>query len=299
MARSEFTLPLSLAAGLTLWLVANDWHVLVWMLPMAMYATYVTMEMNNRLALIRIRTRIMASVFWLGLPLLLSPLTNNLSTFTDVLAALLLLPATCMLFFTYGRPDRVLTVFHVFALLGAAAVLCAPLAIFIPLFWLYLIIYMRAWTARVFSASLLGLALAAMLLLVVPGSLDQWSSLDGILGVQVSARMALILALGLCASIYYVRQSYDDKISIRMMYHVIIWQWLWAQALALAIPDRALTLNVATWVFATPLISHQIALSRSRWTTWWLIAVLLAGVAIQVIHHLDIQILPSLTSSSN
>ncbi|MCF0194206.1 MAG: hypothetical protein HUK00_03370 [Bacteroidaceae bacterium] len=296
-ATSELTLPLSLAAGLALWLTTTDWHVLVWLLPMALVGTFCFLEMNIRLAFIRVRTRILSSLFWFGLPILLIPIILSQQSAVEWQHAFvgLLVPVSLLLFLTYDRHEPVSLVFHIFAMLGVVAVVCPPLAVCIPLHLLHLIIYMRVRSARVFAAAFLGLLLVSPLVLVFPIDLSILTDYQFTLYPTYLLGWGILCLVTLVAANYYLRQSYDDKISIRMMYHVVIWQWLVAQALALAFPTFSFPLLIATWVYATPLISHQIALSRSRLTTWWFVGLLLACVAIQTIHQLDIPILPLLT----
>lgn len=303
VASNGLTQPLAIVIGILLWVLIG------WRVPCievaasavaAILTTYVLMETNNRNALIRIRTRITSSVFWLGV----SAMTFAFTLPYAMLTALCVSVSVGCLFSTYDGRQPVVSVFHSFAALTLAAVLCAPLWLCVPVYWLYLATYTRAMTSRVFTASLLGIMLALVLSLALACAVEgvdvclsrAVSLYDSIAsGGWLSRRVALwtdtyrsmafdgytvswivTLSGGLAGIRHYTQQTFDDKIRTRMLNYIIIAQWGVTQLLAVLMPWHLASLLPTLWLFTAPLLGHHIALGRTRLSTlWFFVSVLL------------------------
>lgn len=299
VANSTITLPGAFVLGAALW--TTVWRQeLLWVTLATAFTAYVLMEMNNRNALIRVRTRSMASLFWLGAPLIyIATATHGgeapagdgaeLSLTAYGATPALLAAATFELFTTYGKVEPVTSVFHCFVALGAAVCFCPPLVVCVPAFLIYLIIYMNVWSARVFSAALLGLMLVATCaaLLAATGAvrmetlLPTWQQ-PSLTTLTAYPAWIVPLAAGLAGMGYFLSHNYDDKIQVRMMNYVIVCQWALTQLLVVLMPSWMRLLAPVSWLFTAPLVAYQLSLSDSRWTTSWALMLVSATVALMV-----------------
>ena len=316
VANSTLTLPGALVLGSSLWALVWRPELLGVILATA-FTAYVLMETNNRNTLIRVRTRSMSSLFWLGAPLVyialashggeslvrvvaealamegvedLAPVSGReMSLLAYGATPCLLALATFALFSTYGETEPVTSVFHCFVALGAAVCFCPPLVVCVPAFLLYLIIYMNVWSARVFSAALLGLMLVAMCatLLVVTRTVPaeaffphlQMPTLETFRVYPASIVVMLMGFVGMC---YFLGHNYDDKIQVRMMHYVLVCQWMLAQLLLVLQPGWLQALAPVSWFCTAPLVAYQLSLSDSLWTSFWAVLILAVIVGFMV-----------------
>lgn len=263
-------------------------------LAVCLLTTYIVMETNGRQHIIRIRTRMMSCV-WLVLAASLSfmhPLEE------PIIAAAFMCAAYYLLFRCYQRHRSQAIAFHAFLMLGLGSFwtpVMLPMAI--P-FFLYLAIFLRSLTRKVFWAGVLGIVvpywcyavwcfvmkdmesfvrrLTDMVQFEMP-SLEAVRSLPFVW--QVSA--ALVALLSIVSIIHYLRTNYDDKIRVRMILYIYVSQTLLLMAFLVLQPAYYETTMALLVASASPLIAHYFSLSYS-WlsTAFFLLSILLtAGMA--------------------
>lgn len=303
VAVSELTLPVCLVSAVGMWWLPqrsfSPPHIAG--LVLCLLATYIIMETNARLHVIRTRTRMMSCV-WLILSASLAfmhPLDNPL------IAASLLCVSYFLLFRSYQRHRPQAFVFHSFLMLSLGSFF-APvmLAMAIPFFF-YLVIFLRSLTGKAFWAGILGIIapylgyavwcfvrndMGSFLSRIV--GMAQWEMPSAELIVsmplaqQVSAGVVALLSI--ISIVHYLSTNYDDKIRVRMILYIYVLQTLLLLAYLAAQPFRYETTMALLVASASPLLAHYFALSRG-WggTLFFLLSLLLtAGMATLNLLHI-------------
>lgn len=294
LAEGTFLLPFCLTLSAALWFVpegSTSWTSLAaWLL--SLLVAYVLMETNNSNQLIRVRTRMVASV-WL---VMTGALVSLHTAVVPWLAALALSVSHYTLFRSYQKHEGVVDAFHALLMLSLASLLEPHLLGLAPLYLWYIGVFMRAMSPRVFWASAVGLALpylfvatysvvagdyaffrhmVATLSRVQPVAQTNYQALSP----RVVATWALPSVLGLIAVIHYLENYYNDKIRTRMLLYVFVAQGVAIEIFVVLQPMWIETLAPSMVAVASPLIAHLFALGREWWLTP-LFALTLAGIAL-------------------
>ena len=299
VAGSELTLPICTVAAVSLWWLPECAISLsnALGLVLCLLATYVVMETNNQLHIIRIRTRIMSCV-WLVLATSL-PFMHRLDN--PLIAAALLCVGYLLLFRSYELHRPQAYVFHAFLLLSIGSIF-APLMLLMAVpFYLYLIFFLRSMTWKAFWAGILGLILpylcyAAWLFLFSSQPLSEALDLPykcfeitfpPLLEKGSEVRLssfAVLALLSIFSIIHYLRTKYDDKIRVRMILYIYVSQTLLLLACLVLWPSQYETTMALLVASASPLIAHHIALSRSIAGTVFFILSLLLTAALATLN---------------
>ena len=302
VGRGIATLPVSalLALALWWWPQGSYSHDYVLGLVLVALTAYVLVETNNTFQLIRVRSRMVASVWLLGMAGLgfLHPLQSSLAV------AFCLAVSYHLLFRSYQRAEDVYDVFHAFLMLSLGSILFPPLLFYVPFYCWYLLVFMRALSLRTFFAAWVGLFLpfwfwGGYLLWQCDFSSPRWWE-DGFLPfhnwvshlssyitvtpecwwqqplsvIHLSFLFWVILAVS--SSIYYLQRSYDDKIRVRMMLYVYIFQTALTLLFAFLHPQDAAVLLPLLLLNAAPLVAHYFTL-RSTWLCFFSFLFFLLG----------------------
>lgn len=284
VAESSFLLPSVVLISLFLWLIRDGfaWDNLVGLLFCSV-STLLLMELNNTHVLLRIRSRMVSAVF-----VVFWGCCAFLHAFQPAHIVLL-----CMiilyhaLFHCYQHYQPVGSVFLAYTALSAACVFLPQLVILVPVLWIALIVY-RAFTLRTFFAGLLGLVLPQWLLFSISyltDNLDVYvhsviESLEfppinygGIDSHQLTAA-GIISVVGLVGLMHFMRNSFQDKIRIRMLYYFLIWMQLIYTVGLILLPVHFNTLLLLLIMNSAPLIAHYFALTSHKFTNCLFIVLL-------------------------
>lgn len=296
VAESELTLPLCTIAAVALWWLpqkAFDVRCLLG-LAVCLLTTYIVMETNGQLHIIRIRTRLMSCV-WL---ILAASLAFMHPLGEPIIAATFLSVSYLLLFRCYQKHRPQKFVFHAFLMLSLGS-FCAPvmLPMAIP-FFLYLAIFLRTLPSKAFWAGIIGLlvpywcyavwcfvtkdmgSFVAMLTDMAQFEMPCVEAVTSLPFVwQVSA--GVVALLGIVSILHYLYNNYDDKIRVRMILYIYVSQTLLLIAFLLLQPQHYETTMALLVCSASPLIAHYFSLSRSLLTTilFLLTLLLVAGMA--------------------
>jgi hypothetical protein len=217
------------------------------------------------------------------------------------------LPALCLagsyflLLRCYQRVEPVDVVFHCFLLLGLGSLLWQPMmAMALPMLC-YLWFLMRVKTWRTFWAAMIGLALPYILaaaVLVIMGKdplacqFSDWPHFNmptsdfflRLRGIGESwpqaAAFLLILLLALVGTVHHLLTSFADKLRVRFMLRVFIFQSLFITIFAAVVPRSLSTFTGLLLVSASPLIAHYFALVHNRVSRLLLIVSMLSTIAV-------------------
>lgn len=280
IGESRLLLPISLLITCGLWWLPRRpyTHWDLGALAASLLTTYLITEMNNRNALIRVYSRSVCSIF-----LLLTGCMGMLHGWSWLWPAVPTFTASLFLLTRIdGVDNTVAHTFHIFVVLGMAS-LVAPTYIWFSLilYW-HIAVTFRKLTFKGFFAGLIGLAtpiwVAACTCLVI----DRWSivvawwgeltNLQPITGeafarldtgvLAVWALLALVLATG---AVYYLLNSYEDKVRTRHLIYMLMTQSAFTLVLAALQPHLAQSLLPAMAVSTSVLPAHYLTLQR----TWW------------------------------
>lgn len=280
---SMFTLPACAVVALGAWYATHRGALaepLTWVgLALLTLITSILVEMNNRNQLIRVRSRMVSSV-WLVM-LAAIPAMQTFSPLMLVTAALAL--AYFLLFRTYQAKGIETTTFHYAVMIGLASVFVPKLIVCMPLFLWHQTVFLRSMTLRAFCASLVGalfpfLPFAAWAAITEDASffvdwyasLCRWQPLTQqaylSLSVQQVASWGLPTLLTLFGFIHYLSTSNDDKIQVRMFLYIICVQWFVLQTCVCLQPRYVELFMPLLAVTGAPLVAHFFALTHS-WLT--------------------------------
>jgi hypothetical protein len=299
VAGSVFTLPVCVVIAAALWWLPQQDSSIPNILGLALclLTTYVMMETNAQQHIIRIRTRMMSSV-WLILAASLSfmhPLAK------PIIAANFLCIGYHLFFRCDQEDEPQIYVFHTFLMLSLGS-FCAPIMLLMAVpFFLYLTIFLRSLTNKVFWAGVLGLIvpfwcyaswcfitkdMQSFVTRIVDMAQFEQPSLEAIVSLpfvwQVSA--AFIALLSIVSILHYLRTNYDDKIRVRMIQYIYITQTLMLMAFLVLQPAHYQTTMALFVASASPLIAHYFALTSSFLSNLFFILSLLFTAAMAVLN---------------
>lgn len=279
ISESDVTLPSAAVYAALLWIAAGLITSSLY-LQFAMFAlnTALMMELNNRNALLRIRSRMVSVSF-----IVIGCMTSFM--FADITACVTGLGVTVMLMLLFmqyhDNMSRGFT-FYTFATIGVISLLWIQILFFVPLIWLLMQFYIQNMSRFTFAASLLGLIapywFAGAYFLFINDfetpvihimhitEFMQIPAAYSNISLNQIITFAMIVALAIIGGIHYVRNSYNDKIHNRMLYTCFM--WLDAAALVFIVlqPQHYNQLTAMMTVFTSPLLAHFVALTKTRWT---------------------------------
>jgi len=287
----SYTLPTAAIATAVLWAmvalrVDGAWGGL----GLMCVTTYLLVELNNRNALLRVRSRMVSSAY---LAIMATAPFFYVWT-TAMLPAVALVAAYFPLFAAYQQPRAAASVFNVSLLLSLGSMAYPPLLLLVVIVFFGIVFPLRALSWRTFLALVFGVLIPYWFMAgfaIWEGHLDT-AFLPFIAAFRFSppcyATLSLperlvalyVALLSLVAIAHYIRTAYNDKIRTRMYFDVIIFVEV-AIGIAVALqPQRADVLLRLFIVNSAPLIAHHLTLARGWWANAWFLLCLIALVAI-------------------
>lgn len=233
--------------------------------------------LNNSNSLIRIYSR-MVSCSFMMMVTMSSFLLHELSTSIVQLSFI----AFFLFFFrAYQDRDDAGDVFYAFAALGLGSLVFVKVLWLVPVFIILLGTNVLALSGRTFCASLLGVSLPYWFVgawSLMEGS--PWAWLDHFAGLKPALPLfdlttldihrtitfAIVAVLAVTGIIHFLRNSYRDKIRIRMIYETLIVVTLCLLFLILLQPQHFDPLLSMLIVTTAPLIGHYLALTHTKVT---------------------------------
>ena len=280
VAESRRTLPITAGYAIVVWLLAG----LIghgWWLQFVCFAlsVYLMLLLNNENLLIRIYSRLV-SASYIVLSCAALFLFNSLSgAFTQ----LTLIASLFCLFHSYQDRSSAGWIYHTFLLIGLGSLVNVHVLLFLPVFWLIMILTVYSFSLRTFFASLLGIATPywftnAWHVWQWKGDISPWlhhfSELAmlqfpvsyEVLSLQHLLLLAFLVVLFLIGSIHFVFTSYKDKIRVRQMYYTFIVLMIFSCILMAMQPQLNHLAFHMMIVAVSPVIAHFMALTNSRLT---------------------------------
>lgn len=294
-----FTLPVMAIMAAVCWMLPDLSSWPLWAgLCIAGLTTYVAMELNNRFALLRIRSRMVSSTYLL---LLTACPTLHSSVLTALPVALCLALSYAMLFASYQQMKAQGYVFHAFLCIGMGSLLFPPMLGLALTFYLNMIVQLRNFTWRSFTAGLLGLALPYWIYAVWAiwnNRLDTafvyltaWFAPHvpdfSTFGPHEWVTVGMLCFFTLLALVHFFHTAYNDKIRTRMLFYVVVTQQLAITAGLFLLPEH-LDCMLSLFVFnASLLLAHYYALAKGRFFDSWFNLSLAAWVVLALYNNLN------------
>lgn len=282
IAESTLTLPVCAVLATFLWWwpsrVFDMKHVVGWLV--CALTAYLLMEINNENQLIRLRTRLVSSVWLvsLGCMAFLHPIGKG------GLCALCLVASYFVLFRCYQQRDCLRDVFHCFLLLGVGSLIYLPFAFLVLAYFWYLAIFLRAMDWHIFWAGIIGLLFPYWMwfcwsflqqdFTVLLSHLQfhpEWSLpsfTQSVLQLSLSQKFSWVLVtiLVVIGALHFLRTRYTDKIRVRMLFYILACQVFLLEACFVVFPDDFDVLMPLLVLSGCPFVAHYFALTGSWFT---------------------------------
>lgn len=299
---SVFTLPTCAVLFLVSWYFNNRNALMepwTWVTFLILVLTaYILVEMNNRNQLLRVRSRMVSSVW-----LVLAASITVLQTYGEGPVAACAMPgAYFMLFRTYQKIDCEADSFHYALMLGMSSLLLPQLICCLPLFLWHQTVFLRSMSLRTLCAVLVGCIFPFLLVSGYSLVMDEWSYLlswwndlrqwvpvnilayQQLSVIQV-ASWSVITFFSLLGVLHYLSTSYNDKIQVRMLLYILCLQWFVLEVYVCLQPHQMDTFLPLLAVTGAPLIAHYFALTRTWLTNTIFVLSVLACIMLIVLHN--------------
>ena len=314
IATSSFSLFVASIVTIIVWLAAglltHRWWV---QLAILGASAYLMVEMSNNNALLRVRSRLVTTVFLLFsscFPAYFSSLPGAVVTLCFIVSLLLM-------FQTYQRPDAAGLMFYAYLSIGIASLFWVQSFLFVPLFWLLSLTQLQSFSLRTWMASLLGLFVPYWF--AIPWILyherfgqviDHFALLSDFshtfdytlfsLGDKLTIILTLILFVH--AFLHFKSRSFEDRIRIRQLYEFFAWTTLAVAILMLTYPQFYDPLMRIALICVSPFVAHFFTLTHSRITNLTFIASCILTVAVIAFNLYEsvssVRVVPPVTSWS-
>lgn len=294
ISESNFTLPIAAVYGCLLWLVSGL-ITQQFYIQFVMFALSVALvvELNNRNALLRIRSR-MVSVSYILQVCMANFMFGDIIPYITALGMVVVLT---LLFFQYHDTGSQGYVFYTFAVISIVSLFWIQMLFFVPFIWMLMVFYIQSMSWKSFAASLIGIIAPywfAGAYCFIFGDFDallahvmgiaQFQSLFSDINIQLNQILTffVVVLLAVIGFVHYVRNSFLDKIHNRMLYYCFAWLDVVAAVFMVLQPQHYNNLMIMMMVFTSPIIAHFIALTSTRWTNvvTWVIAVVVVLITI-------------------
>ena len=278
IAESRWTLSTLVATALVVWAIAGMGDHRLWLSILCLVlSTYLMVELNNANTLIRIYSRMVSGSFLL----LATVCMFQLTSYTSSIAILCMAGFYTSLFRTYQDESAPGWVFYAFVCWGFASVVWVQALFFLPALWLLMGLLLRAWSARNFCASLLGLLLPYAVVAAVLSVRGDIARLGDhfvlmahfttvfdytALSIQQLTSLAFAVVCGLIGGIHFLRKSHNDNIRTRQFYYFFIIIDVLTLCYLCVQPSQYEALLGILIVNTSPLIGHYVALTHTKWT---------------------------------
>ncbi len=249
----------------------------------AVLAVYMMAELNNANVLLRVNSRMLASM----LAVLLAIVGIGHKFQPTHIIMLIMLLSYFPLFATYQQPNPLLTLLT-YLLLSTASLFFPKLIWLTPIYWL-IQSYLRALSLRCFMASLI----AVLLPYWVYGGIavltdhfpDYWTHLQQVIDfhwgnyAQLPLNDVLLFAfmviLFITGTIDFINNQYLDKTRTRIIYNTLIFHGLSIIILLCLQPQYFWTLHTLLMIDTSILFGHFFALTHTRFSHIYCLVLLL------------------------
>ncbi len=253
------------------------------------FTSYVLIEMNNVNMLIRVRTRMVTSVWLLSV----ATIADTHVYSAGLTASCCMAMACYLLFKTYQCRNCQADSFHYALMIGLASIFVPHCIIFLPLFLWHQMAFLRSMSVRSLCASMVGFFFPALLWVSFWVYKDDYTKLkewfetfrtyypivkENYLQLTYSqiASWGLVTWLTFLGAVHYLSTSYNDKIQVRMLLYAFVSMFFTIEVFVVLQPQRLDEMLPILLMVGAPLIAHFFALTKSWFTNFLFILSMMA-----------------------
>lgn len=281
---------------LALWVIPNPTSLELWGGLAATFVTaYLIMELNNRNALLRIRSRMVSTTFMAFM--LVCPSLHAWSM--DCLPSICMVLGYFMLFSSYQLIRAEGYVFHAFLCLGIGSIVFPPMLVLALAYYFSMLFQLRNLTWRTLMAGILGLLVPYW----IYAAYAIWNNnLDTaflylnhwfepripnyhLLSIQQWTTLGVVMFFTIISFIHFFHTAYNDKIRTRMLFYVVATvQVFLTVGMVLLVDSFDLQMRLFI-VNSSLLVAHYYALGKGRLFDTWFNLSLLLLIALGVFNY--------------
>lgn len=282
---------------LAIWIFPSPTDLYLWGGLAATYFTgYLIMELNNRNALLRIRSRMMSSTF-----LILMSVCPSLHTWTtDFLPTMCLILAYFMLFASYQQTRPEGYIYHSFLFLSVGSIIFPPMLVLALAYYFSMLFQLRNLTGRSMMAGLLGLLTPYWIYAAYAiwnNQLDtaftylyQWFEPHipnyQLLSTAEWITLGVVVFYTFISFVHFFHTAYNDKIRTRMLFYVIATVQVFLTIGVVLLPD-SFDLQMRLFIAnSSLLIAHYLSLGKGRFFHAWFNLTLIIFAALGTFNYL-------------
>ena len=276
--------------GLAVWLLSGLVSHHLWP-QVACYsvAVYLMVELSNAQALLRVRSRMVSSMFILlscTAPFLFPSLVSTVVLLCFVASFLLLFP-------TYQAPWSVGQVFYAFVPIGVATMFFVQALWYVPLLWVLMATQLQSLSWRTWLSSHIGLLTPYWFALVWFIYIHDFTPLASHFAQLADIRVALsgfsltrllpvlyVVVLAAVGMVHFWQYSYEERIRVRLLYGLFAALTLFTLAAVALQPLHYDVLMPLCFFFASPIVAHLFTFTRGRLSNILFFVAIGIGVAI-------------------
>ncbi len=262
-------------------------------LALVALTAYVLIEMNNVNILIRVRTRMVSSI-WLVSAAVIESFHNYSS---GLVAAFFLALAFHLMFSTYQHRDCQASTFHYAVAIGVASIFVPFCVALLPLFLWHQTFFLRSMSIRSLCAAIVGFIFPWILwvsycvykeyytyLTEWVSQLTtyypiQWDSYTQLTYHQI-ASWGMVSLWTFIGAIHYLSTTYYDKIQVRMMLYSFVIIFFFVEAFIALQPQNLDVMLPMLTMAGAPLMAHFYALTKSWFTNSIFVLSVMAYIAL-------------------
>ncbi|MGN1376046.1 MAG: hypothetical protein ACI4V5_05775 [Prevotella sp.] len=292
IAESRMTLPVTILIVALIWAfkgVTDD--DAYYKMAFLSISTYLMVELNNRNALIRVYSRMVSCSFAI--------LTTAIAVIPVDMYALCV--QTCflgtysMLFKCYQDKRSQGYVYFAFLFLGIASLFFIQIVFFIPVLWILIASNLMALSWKSLGASLLGVLtpywiwsgyclftgdIFPLIEHIQTISVFERPFMYEITDMRIPVTSAYIVILSVIGIVHFFRNSYKDKIRIRMIYEFVITMNILILVFTVLQPQHANFLLCLFVIHTSILIAHFLTLTHTWQTNFVFMLILILTTAL-------------------
>ncbi len=271
----KFTLPSALLLSVIVWSMTSlgTWQSWACFACLAVITLVLRIVYNN-VSLIRIRSWFLSSLFIVLCSAI--PFTHTFDL--SLLSLALFLVAQHFLFASYQEPRAERYIFHAFIFLFLASVFMPQMIVFALVFFIAMIVQLRAFTLRSFIAIFLALIVIAQLLALGYTAIGHYDIIVEhfrtlgdfryeqamLWNKRQCVNFGFVAIFLLLSLIHYGRTNFNDKIRTRMFFYVIIMETVTCMGLLIIYPQHFNILFRWLLLLSAPLLAHYFVLARGK-----------------------------------
>lgn len=300
IAESGFTLTVTSVFALGVWFLSGLIARQLWpQLALFAASVYLFVELSNQNALLRVRSRMVSSVF-----ILLSCTACFLFPhFVSGIVQLCFIAALLLLFQTYQDEQAMGRSFYAFLCIGLSSTVYVHTLWYVPLVWILMAKQLQSLNWRTWLASVIGLLTPywfSLLWFLTPRHFDGRWTVDltplgehfsqladihfeappfGISHILVIVFTTILTVVGI---VHFWRYSFEDKIRIRLLYGFFAAIAIFTLLFILVQPQHFQVFMPLFFVATSPLIAHVLTFTSSRLSNSLFFVAITVVVAIAV-----------------